>query len=192
MFSFTETRVNCRCSNKVVFKMKSPTVALLLLCSWLACIATAFWYFEWRWIQPFAQQLAWFNGEDLSLGGPQRAKATVWHFYDKACPCNRYTEKHIQQLEQHYRQLGVKFVTIIPSSNKLSLLKSQSLPASPAIGIWDQGGKLAYFGPYSNGVLCNSRTSFIEPVLQQVLNGSNPEIQQSNGIGCFCPWPTYI
>ena len=38
----------------------------------------------------------------------------------------------------------------------------QSLPASPALAIWDRDGNLAYAGPYSEGLVCNSSNSFVD------------------------------
>ena len=53
---------------------------------------------------------------------------------------------------------SLKTITILPGS--------EQVPASPAVAIWDRSGKLAYFGPYSEGLTCNSSNSFIEPILK--------------------------
>lgn len=69
-----------------------------------------------------------------------------------------------------------------------SLPGSEQLPASPAIAIWDRQGRLAYFGPYSEGAVCNASNSFIEPVIQALL--ANRPVQADNTLasGCYCPW----
>lgn len=48
---------------------------------------------------------------------------------------------------------------------------SEHLPASPAVAIWDRQGHLAYFGPYSEGAVCNASNSFVEPILKALLDG---------------------
>ena len=53
----------------------------------------------------------------------------------------------------------------------LALPGAERLPASPAVAIWDQRGELAYFGPYSEGLSCNSSNSFIEPILEALSSG---------------------
>ena len=65
---------------------------------------------------------------------------------------------------------------------------AESLPASPAVGIWDASGKLIYIGPYSEGAVCNSSNSFIEPILEAVLAGRKVNATHSLAVGCFCDW----
>jgi len=65
---------------------------------------------------------------------------------------------------------------------------AEQLPASPAVAIWDKHGQLAYFGPYSEGATCNASNSFIEPVLQALLDGRPVSATQTLASGCFCDW----
>ncbi len=69
-----------------------------------------------------------------------------------------------------------------------SLPGSQALPASPAVAIWDRSGHLAYFGPYSEGAVCNSSNSFIEPVLDALLENRPVAAANTLAVGCFCDW----
>jgi hypothetical protein len=66
---------------------------------------------------------------------------------------------------------------------------SEQIPASPAVAIWDRAGKLAYFGPYSEGLTCNSSNSFIEPILQALNEGRKVSATHTLAVGCYCPWP---
>jgi hypothetical protein len=69
-----------------------------------------------------------------------------------------------------------------------SLPDSERLPASPAVAIWDQQGRLAYFGPYSEGALCTSSNSFIEPIIEALLAGRPVRADSNLAVGCFCDW----
>jgi hypothetical protein len=69
-----------------------------------------------------------------------------------------------------------------------SLPGAERIPASPAVAIWDQNGKLAYFGPYSEGLTCNSGNSFIEPILQALTTGRPVEATHTMAVGCYCGW----
>lgn len=140
------------------------------------------WQFEWRWLGMFDNSLAQFDGEHLTPSA--KGRVTVQQFRDPSCPCNRYVRKHTQELEAQFRPQGVNFEVVDPVING-----SVNIPSSPAVAIWTAQGELAYFGPYSNGVICNSNTSLIEPVLHQINAGDNPSITNTAGVGCFCPWP---
>ena len=61
-------------------------------------------------------------------------------------------------------------------------------PASPAVAIWDHEGRLAYFGPYSEGAVCTSSNSFIEPILEALADGRPVSAGNTLAVGCFCQW----
>ena len=65
---------------------------------------------------------------------------------------------------------------------------SADLPASPAVAIWDAQGDLAYFGPYSEGAVCTSSNSFIEPILEALVAGRRVRADSNLAVGCFCDW----
>lgn len=56
------------------------------------------------------------------------------------------------------------------------------------MAIWDQQGQLAYFGPYSEGALCTSSNSFIEPILEALVAGRPVRADSNLAVGCFCDW----
>ena len=102
---------------------------------------------------------------------------------------------------EHFAPLGVKFYAVQrPGSQgqlpeplqRITTLNalpgSDQLPASPAVAIWDSSGQLAYFGPYSEGALCTSSNSFIEPILEALVAGRPVRADSNLAVGCFCDW----
>jgi hypothetical protein len=164
---------------------KTLLVSLIALL-WIAAMLAAFWWFEARYVRSFDQQAALFAGDELrlpaELAGPGPIRLV--HFWDPACPCNIGNQQHLAELIEHFAPLGVSFHAVQKPGSKgqlpatLSALQalapppgSAGLPASPAVAIWDQQGQLAYFGPYSEGLTCNSSNSFIEPILEALIAG---------------------
>ena len=172
----------------------------------LLCAAGLWWAydsFQSRYLRTFDNQTALFAGDHLrlpdTLAGPGAIR--VVHFWDPACPCNVGNQQHLAELLEHYGPQGVQFYAVqkpgsqgqLPST--LSNLKplerlpgSEHVPASPAVAIWDRGGKLAYFGPYSEGLTCNSSNSFIEPILQALSDDRPVNAINTLAVGCYCPW----
>ena len=179
-----------------------------LLASLLALVcAGALWaaydWFQGRYLRTFSEHTAVFSGDPLSLppelAGPGPIRLV--HFWDPACPCNVGNQQHLAELIEHYVPQGVEFYSVQkPGSHgqlptTLSSLKtlpalpgSDQIPASPAVAIWDRNGKLAYFGPYSEGLTCNSSNSFIEPILQALSAGRPVNATHTLAVGCYCPW----
>lgn len=178
-------------------------LALLITLLWLAALLWAYWWFQVRYVRSFDNQAVIFAGESLRLPQTLAAQGTIRlvHFWDPACPCNVGNQQHLSELIERFAGQGVSFhVLQKPGSSgtlpaplaKLQpiaqLQGAELLPSSPAVGIWDQQGQLAYFGPYSEGVSCNSSNSFIEPILEALIEGRTVKASNSMAIGCFCPW----
>lgn len=168
------------------FKIKPKHVlALVAIALWMGLSATALWYYQMRWQNAFAneQQLAFFNGDAFSerLGkASQPGQITVVHLGRADCPCNRFNQPHREQIIAHYQPLGVAFTELTLGYADL---------ATPAVAIVDADGKLAYFGPYSDSLLCSVGEGLVEPLLDQMLSGEHPEVVHTTGVGCFCPPP---
>ena len=188
--------------------MRSPVrstlfVSLLaLIC--VAVLWAAYDWFQGRYLRAFSSHTAVFSGDPLrlpdTLAGPGAIRLV--HFWDPACPCNVGNQQHLGELVEEYGPQGVEFYSVqkpgshgqLPST--LSNLKtitvlpgSEQIPASPAVAIWDRNGKLAYFGPYSEGLTCNSSNSFIEPILQALNEGREVSATHTLAVGCYCAWP---
>ena len=187
--------------------MRSHTRTTLLATLIALICAGVLWaaydWFQSRYLRAFSEHTAVFSGDPLRLpehlAGPGSIR--VVHFWDPACPCNVGNQQHLAELLEHYGPQGVQFFAVqkpgsqgqLPST--LSGLKtlevlpgSTQIPASPAVAIWDRGGKLAYFGPYSEGLTCNSSNSFIEPILLALSEDRPVNATNTLAVGCYCPW----
>jgi hypothetical protein len=187
-----------------------PPYRTTLLASLLALVCAgglwaAYDWFQGRYLRAFSSHTAVFSGNPLSLpaslAGPGAIR--VVHFWDPACPCNVGNQQHLAELLEHYVPQGAEFYAVQkpgshgPLPSTLSRLKtldtlpgSEQIPASPAVAIWDRNGKLAYFGPYSEGLTCNSSNSFIEPILQALSEDRPVSATHTLAVGCYCPWAT--
>ena len=181
-----------------------------LLASLLALVCAgvlwaAYDWFQGRYLRAFSEHTAVFSGDPLQLpshlAGPGAIRLV--HFWDPACPCNVGNQQHLGELIEHYGPQGVEFYAVqkpgshgqLPTTlGALKTLESfpgaQQIPVSPAVAIWDRSGKLAYFGPYSEGLTCNSSNSFIEPILQALQQGRAVDATHTLAVGCYCPWPS--
>ncbi len=184
-----------------------PRRKSLLVC-FLALLGVAALYVAWAWYQgrylrAFDDRPTLFSGQALrlpaALAGPGPVR--VVHFWDPACPCNVGNQQHLATLLERFASRGVAFyavqkpgshghlpVTLTGLTALESLPGMEGLPASPAVGIWDRQGRLAYFGPYSEGAICTSANSFIEPVLEALLAGRPVNAANTLAQGCFCAW----
>ncbi|WP_027896472.1 DUF6436 domain-containing protein [Zestomonas thermotolerans] len=177
-------------------------IAVLLLLLAVALFAAWHWYQE-RYLRPFADAATLFDGQQLrlptELAGPGPIRLV--HFWDPACPCNVGNQQHLTELVARFAPRGVVFYAVQKPGSRghlpagLSTLQAldglpgaERLPASPAVGIWDGEGRLAYFGPYSEGAVCNSANSFIEPVLEALAAGRPVSAANTLASGCFCAW----
>jgi hypothetical protein len=183
---------------------RATLFASLLAVVCVGVLWAAYDWFQGRYLRAFSEHTAMFSGDPLrlpeALAGPGAIRLV--HFWDPACPCNVGNQQHLTELVERYVPHGVEFYAVqkpgshgqLPST--LSSLKSidilpgsEQIPASPAVAIWDRSGKLAYFGPYSEGLTCNSSNSFIEPILQALDEGRAVSATHTLAVGCYCPWP---
>jgi hypothetical protein len=172
----------------------------------LGCAAVLWFAYDWfqgRFLRAFSQHTAVFSGDPLrlppDLAGPGAIRLV--HFWDPACPCNVGNQQHLSELIDKYAAQGVEFYAVQKTGSQghlptnLTHLKplaalpgSGQIPASPAVAIWDRAGKLAYVGPYSEGLTCNSSNSFIEPILEALSVGRQVDATHTMAVGCYCPW----
>ncbi|QZI71041.1 DUF6436 domain-containing protein [Pseudomonas protegens] len=188
--------------------MRQPYRTFLLASLLVLICAVVLWcaydWFQGRYLRAFSEHTAVFSGDPLQLpaelAGPGAIRLV--HFWDPACPCNVGNQQHLAELIETYGPRGVEFYSVqkpgsqgqLPATlGRLKPLDSlpgaEQIPASPAVAIWDRNGKLAYFGPYSEGLTCNSSNSFIEPILQALENHRQINATHTLAVGCYCPWP---
>lgn len=187
----------------------SPRWKKIIICLtlglWLLGLLAGLFWFQARYLRPFDERTAVFAGDSLrlpdALGDQQRI--TLVHFWDPSCPCNVGNQAHLAELMKLYGPRGVSFHVLQKpgSSGRLpdalnalqplaGLAGAEHLPSSPAVAIWDREGQLAYFGPYSAGLTCDSSNSFIEPVIEALLAGRRVNNRNTLAVGCFCDWQT--
>ena len=163
---------------------------------WLTGTAYAFWSFEFKQQRSFESARTvlfdsaararsaelWFREAVApQLGGADARVATVVHVYSADCPCNRFTQSHLERIVASYRHRGVNFVTVARGSIDLAWIE-----ATPAALVFDAAGRLVYFGPYSDSARCGESGGLVERVLDRVLGGQAPRPQPFYGGGCFC------
>jgi hypothetical protein len=139
-------------------------------------------------------------------GGPA-PRATILHFWDPGCACSRFNESHVQQLIADYRAAGVQLLVLDKQDLQAGTVRQAfgsaampyrgadlgavdlEIPASPAAAVFDRDGRLAYFGPYSEGAACLAGNGdFVEQVLDKLLAGEAPSQINISAFGCFCNW----
>jgi hypothetical protein len=168
-----------------------------------AALLAAYGWFEARYVRAFSERAAVFSGAGLrlpaELAGPGPIRLV--HFWDPACPCNVTNQQHLTELIEHFAPQGVVFYAVQKPGSRdqlpmtlgdlqplADLPGAEQIPASPAVAIWDRNGQLAYFGPYSEGLTCNSSNSFIEPILDALASGRPVNASNTLAVGCFCEW----
>ncbi|QLC72876.1 thiol-disulfide isomerase [Pseudomonas sp. LPB0260] len=182
---------------------RKTLLACLLTLLLVAALALALRWFEERYLRPFDERAALFSGAELrlpdSLAGPGPIRLV--HFWDPACPCNVGNQQHLSELIAEFAPRGVAFYAVQKPGSQgrltagpgdlqalTTLPGAAGIPASPAVAIWDTHGQLAYFGPYSEGLTCNSSNSFIEPILEALAAGRTVDASNTLALGCFCDW----
>ncbi|MFP4898105.1 DUF6436 domain-containing protein [Paraburkholderia sp. BR14312] len=185
---------------------------ILFLCA-AVCILVGTGVALWRYlgvdgVSSYSNQPVLFEDADLRLP-PDLAGNTgrirVVHFWDPDCvSCNEITDAHLNYLITMFRDADIDFYSVrkpgthgqLPAflRGKIKPLRGiegmERIPASPAIAIWDANGKLAYAGPYSTGLVCSSNNSFVEPILNKLVEGLHVEPVPMVAVGCYCPWYT--
>ncbi len=182
---------------------RKTLIALSIAIAWLLAMIYAFWWYQARFIRPFAEQAVLFSGDHLqlpdALAGPGPVRLV--HFWDPACPCNVGNQQHLTELLERFAGQPVSFHVLrkpgshgelpapLAALQPLTELRGAAdIPSSPAVAIWDRQGRLAYFGPYSEGAVCTSENSFVEPIIEAVLAGRRVQATHGLAVGCFCTW----
>jgi len=148
----------------------------------------------------------WFREAVAPQLGGIVVRATVVHVYSADCPCNRFTHPHLARIISGYQHRGVSFVAAVhgPATAVASSLASSAgltgiqqvelrggrdlawIESTPAALVFDAGGRLVYFGPYSDSARCGESGGLVERVLDRMLGGQTPRPQPFYGGGCFC------
>ncbi|MBB5417425.1 hypothetical protein OKW33_003562 [Paraburkholderia atlantica] len=201
------------CSREPVPPLRRLPIVLFLFAAVCILIGTgvALWrYFGVSGLTNYSNKAVLFLDSDLQLP-PELAGNTgrirVVHFWNPDCnTCNKETDAHLNYLITMFRGAKMDFYSVrkpgtqgeLPAflQGKLKPLSGiegmDRIPASPAIAIWAADGKLAYAGPYSEGLVCSSANSFVEPILNRLLAGEHIEPFATVAVGCYCPWSSNV
>lgn len=187
---------------------KRAAIALVSLASVAVILAaTGLWqYLGAGGLSNYSDHVAVFDDSDLklppSLAG-NTGRVRVVHFWDPECrTCNKETDAHLNYLIQMYRNEKADFYSVQKTNSSGQLAKflqgklkplaglvgMENIAASPSMAIWDATGRLSYVGPYSDGLVCNSSSSIVEPILDQLIAGQKVEPKPMISVGCYCPW----
>lgn len=182
--------------------MRKKLLTTLIVLVWLGAMLSALWWYQSSHIRQFSESATLFGGDQLrlpdALAGPGPIRLV--HFWQPSCPCNAGNQQHLAEIMEHFAG-DVQFYHVQKAGTKGRLAKplqamqpienmpgSELLPASPAVAIFDRTGQLAYFGPYSEGAVCTSSNSFIEPILEALQQGRPVAAANMLASGCFCDW----
>jgi len=172
----------------------------IVVIAWLTGVAMTFWYFEFQSRRSFDApgfalaatpqqgELArrWF--QDFLGASPahlRTAPLTVVHVYRDGCDCNRFTERHLAEIQKTFGKRGVQFVRLEFGSASAAGMPDwvSSLPAAFVFGA---DGSLLYFGPYSDAAWCGRAGARVEGVIERALQGDPPLPPATTAWGCFC------
>jgi hypothetical protein len=163
-------------------------------------------YFGVSGLNDYSNQAVLFRDADLRLPpdiAGNTGRIRVVSFWDPGCTtCNSNTDAHLNYLVSMFRGTNIDFYSVrkpgtrgeLPAflRGKLKPLPGiegmERIPASPSVAIWAADGKLAYAGPYSQGLVCSSENSFVEPILNRLVAGEHVEPFPMVAVGCYCPW----
>jgi len=189
-----------------ILRRKATIALLCLVATALGVVGVCLWrYFGAGGLASYSERAMVFGDSDLRLPSDlagNTGRIRVVHFWDPDCTCNKETDAHLNYLIQMYRSFNVDFYSVQkPGTHgrisdylrgKLKPLARiegmERLPASPSVAIWAVDGKLAYAGPYSEGLICSSTNSFVEPILGKLIAGEKLEPMGMMAVGCYCPW----
>lgn len=152
------------------FNLKQ-TAAATVFVAWLILLVVAFYRFFFANLASF-DQWATFDGSKLSTIA-KVAPGTIVHWSGSDCICNRYSEPHVAELQQRLDHYHHELIDLGVDTGRFANL-AQFVPATPAVMVFDQDGKLAYFGPYSGGTVCGEGEDFVTRTDEMLRAGVNP------------------
>jgi len=175
-----------------------------MFCAVVLFVTFVIWITGTIYMRDYSKTTVLFNPDDFKI--PEQLQDVksirVVHFYDPKCPCNEEPDSHLRYLVGLHSTSNMKFYRVQKPGSTGEIAPflrdvlqpitkvegMELLPASPSLVIWDADGDLAYAGPYSEGVTCNSSNSFVEPVLEALADGRKVTVPGTIAVGCYCDW----
>jgi hypothetical protein len=175
-------------------KLNRRLFNVCLLLSWLLFTIWGFWYTQFSPLRVFDEKERVITlTEDpnhfkqlLKEALPTelaKTEGVMVHFYQNNCRCFKRAQQHITELKALASRKSLHNVELnIDHYPQLAKL----IPATPATLLLDANDQLRYFGPYASGILCNSRNSLVETILQQI-ETEQQSVMPMEVVGCYCP-----
>jgi hypothetical protein len=172
----------------------------LVVGAWMSGVLVAFWFFELRSQGPSQNAVfglaagdphvqgieSWFKLNIRNSGAvAPRAQATLVHFYQAGCACNRDIEPRLAKIEERYRARGVNVVRVERTA-RMGADTLDWINATPAALVFNGAGKLVYFGPYSDAGWCGASGDLAEKALDHSLLGTSQPLRKISARGCLC------
>ncbi|TYK65116.1 DUF6436 domain-containing protein [Colwellia echini] len=104
---------------------------------------------------------------------------TVLHFSTPNCDCQKYSDKHIKDINK----LAVEHSFIVKN---IVLHKDTLIPSTPSIALLDDSGVVIYFGPYGQGIACSQTSGYAQTMLNNYIKGYSANIVIKEAKGCYC------
>jgi hypothetical protein len=182
----------------------------LIIALWLVLMGLVIWYGKRvpnAWFDPAqvaphgftdpAQVALFHTALSATLGLPVDNGPLFIRFAQPDCPCEQFVDGYHQLMQPTLRKQGFTVVTVTPAqmqqlANRLGNRLWQWIPSTPAILLLDSSRSVAYFGPYHQAGICNSENSYLEPVLDALVNGDPVSIVNTLVEGCFCHYPAVV
>lgn len=108
----------------------------------------------------------------------------VMHFFQNDCDCNSVADEHINSVIELAKRKNYQNKQL-DMANVPELAKY--IPATPAVAIFGQDGRLTYLGPYSAGYSCSVGNGIVESYLEGTSAQSLGATIVTDTQGCYCP-----
>lgn len=163
------------------------SLAWLVLSVWLLSSGVAIWLVFHEPYRDFLQDRVPVVTSGVSASDDSRI--TVVHFLDDKCSCTRFSRPHIEALESTHIEARHVFVEPGNSKGMFAGEFSDLVVTSPSVAVMNKAGSLAYYGPYTDGLVCSQGNDLVKRVFENLAQDSNYQWMNVLGYGCFCDWP---
>ena len=187
---------------------------LAILTGWIGLVAAGFWFLVAKFFIPVERPSGSIDPKSI-LGksaptnvDPNSKKIVVLNFWNPDCPCSRFMDDHIKDIQRQFPAEKVKFIHVIEGVEELpvSAKKEITLPDRPSeiqidadgslarkYGVWaapgavvlDRQGKVAYVGAYNTSRYCDDKDgAYAQKAIEALLKGQSPKVENLPFYGC--------
>ncbi|WP_152537643.1 DUF6436 domain-containing protein [Catenovulum agarivorans] len=108
---------------------------------------------------------------------------SVVHFYTQnQCYCQSVADLHIDSVVELAQVQGYDNIQVeLDQSTNIATF----IPSTPAVAVFNQQGRLVYFGPYATGLFCAPQQGIVEDYIGPTTEYFGPTII-TDAQGCYC------